>query len=82
MSGSFKRVVVFNGNREWTIENDEEEMILFAKRCLERIARGQIAAMHDIHYLVNELHLPPAKFGRTEKQLEQNICYSALETLV
>jgi hypothetical protein len=74
----FKLQTVFGGNPNMS----EAEAIEYAQVCLQRFSRGDLAAMHDIFYIVNVLGVFPDAFGADPEKIANNRYFRRLETLV
>ncbi len=74
----FKREIVFTGNRNMS----KKDTIAYAKQCLVRVYRGDVAAMHDLWFIVNVLGVFPEEFNANPEKIANNPYFRSLETLV
>lgn len=74
----YKKSIVFSGDPEMP----KEKMVEYAQACLARVSRGDVAAMHDVFYIVNIGKVPLDTIVEDPERVANHPYYNRLETLV
>ena len=75
---AYKPQIVFSGDPKMP----KEEMIGYAHACLARVSQGDVAAMHDVFYVVNIGGISLDSIVEDPVRIANHPFYRRLETLV